>query len=1205
MSRFLEVFRFECSVQWRSPLFLLVTAAFFLLAFAAMGSENVQVGGGAGNLQLNAAYVVLQTTYVFAMLAMFAGVAFVALPITRDHELRTAELFMATGVPRLGFLLGRFAGGFLFAYLAAAASVLGTLVGTWMPWLDPERLRAFELLPYAYALGVVLLPTMLVTSAIFFAVAAVTRSLITAYLAVVALLVAWVVLQINTDAESLATMALWDPFGVLAFAEQTRYWTVFERNAEVPALQGVLLTNRLLWLGIAFIALVIAAWRFDFAPPARQRRGARQRGRARQGAERPAPAMAASWQRMKPVFDARTVWRQLCSQVRMDARGVFLSVPFYVLLAFAVLNALGALFNSITPMYGAPVYPRTGLLVTALQGSYVFVIVAIIVYYAGELTHRERTSRIAGIVDASPVPSGMLAASKILALWGVIVAFLAVGMITSVLFQLGHGYTHLELDVYAFGLFVVGGWTPYLLTVLAVAIQALVRNRFVGMLALILVFVTQISLDGLGFEHVLYQFGTPEAVHSDLNGWRPFVEPLLTIGAYWSAFAVLLWVVAHLFMRRGEPAGWRDRLVDARRRLGVATLGAAVVAGLAMAALGGWIFYNTNVLNEYRTEDDRKAIAAEYEQRYVALRDRPFPEPVAMDVGVDIFPDGPRLLSTGTATLRNVHAVALDEVVVNLAPVLEVDDLTIIDARLAERDERHGVYRFELAAPLAPGEDVTLTWRLRWETPGFANDGPNLRVVRNGTFVDNSEIMPLPGYDANRELTDNNDRRKYGLGPARRAAPYGSAGADAPAGLGLRTRTAFRARVSTAPDQIAVAPGYLVREWQADGRRHFEYRMDAPIWPFVSFSSARYAVAEGAWNDVALQVFHHPVHHHNVARMLEASQKSLAYFTEAFSPYQYRQFRILEFPGYQRFAQAFPNTIPYSEAIGFVSDLRDPKDIDVVFYVTAHELAHQWWAHQVIGRDEQGSTFIIETLAQYSALMMLEREYGPQQMRRFLKYELDAYLSGRGGELIEELPLKLVENQPYVHYRKGSVAMYALRDAIGEAAVNRALARFLDRYAFQGPPFPQTGDLLALFREEAGPEHDELIIDLFERITLYDLTVDEATAQPLGDGRHRVSLTVSARKLYADGEGREQEAPLDQRMDVGVFPAPDASADLGPNDLPAPLALEKRSIRSGTQTLEFVVDGVPERVGIDPYVKMIDRNPDDNLRTVTVVSGSG
>jgi ABC-type transport system involved in multi-copper enzyme maturation permease subunit len=1197
MSRFFEVFRFECAVQWRSPLFLLVAAAFFLLAFAAMASENVQVGGGTGSLQLNAAFIILQTTYVFAILGMFAGVAFVAMPITRDHELRTAELFMATGVPRLGFLLGRFAGGFLFAYLAAAASVLGTLVGTWMPWLDPERLRAFELLPYAYALGAVLLPCMLVTGAIFFAVAAVGRSLVGAYLAAVALLIAWVVMQINTDAETLATTALWDPFGILAFAEQTRYWTVFERNAEVPALTGVVLTNRLIWLGIAAAALALAAWRFDFSPP--RRRGRRRRP----GPEPLAPVAASPWRRVAPGFDAGTVWRQLGSQVRMDARGVFLSVPFYVLLAFAVMNALGALFNSITPIYGAPVYPRTGVLVTALQGSYVFVVVAIIVYYAGELTHRERSSRIAGIVDASPVPSGVLAASKILALWGVIVAFLGVGMITSVLFQLGHGYTDLDLGVYAFGLFVVGGWTPYLLTVLAVAVQALLSNRFVGMLALILAFVVQISLDGLGFEHVLYQLGTPDAVHSDLNGWHPFVEPLLTIGAYWSAFALLLWVAAHLFMRRGEPAGWSERLADARGRFGPGVRAVTVAAIVAMAGLGGWIYYNTNVQNEYLTEDDRQAAAAAYEKRYSALRERPTPEPVAMDVAVDIFPDGPRLLSAGTATLRNVHAVAVDEVMISLAPALEVDALAIADARLAGQDEDQGVYHFALTAPLAPGEDVTLTWRLRWETPGFANDGPNLRLLRNGTFVNSTEIMPLPGYDASRELTDNNDRRKYGLGPARRAAPYGSAGDDAPGGLGVRARTEFRARVSTAADQIAVAPGYLVRDWEEGSRRHFEYRMDAPIWPFVSFSSARYAVANDVWRDVALQVFHHPAHHHNVARMIEASRKSLDYFTEAFGPYQYRQFRILEFPGYERFAQAFPNTIPYSEAIGFVSDLRDPKDIDVVFYVTAHELAHQWWAHQVIGRDEQGSTFIVETLAQYSALMVLEHEYGPQQMRRFLKYELDAYLSGRGGELIEELPLKLVENQPYVHYRKGSIAMYALRDAIGESAVNRALARFVDRHAFQGPPFPQTGDLLALFREEAGPAHEQLITDLFERITVYDLAVDEATARPLGDGRHRVTLTVSARKLYADGQGREQEAPLEQMLDVGVFPAADPS--LGPNDLPPPLVLEKHRISSGTRTLEFVVDGVPERVGIDPYVKMIDRNPDDNLRRVTPQPGPG
>jgi ABC-2 type transport system permease protein len=1190
LTRFVEVFRFECAVQGRSPLFLLVAGAFFLLAFAAMASENVQVGGGAGNLDLNAAYVIVQTSFVFSILAMFGGVAFVAMPITRDHELRTAELFVATGVPRLSFLLGRFAGGFLFAYLAAAAAVLGTLAGTWMPWLDPERIRPFEAAPYLFSLGVVLLPSLFVTCAIFFAVAALARSLIMAYLAVVALLIAWVVLQINSDAESLSAMALWDPFGILAFADLTRYWTVFERNAEVPDLSGVLLINRLIWLGVALIALALAAWRFDFAPP-------RRRGRkAKALAEGDAPVVV-GWRRVSPSFHAGLPWRQLWSQLRMDARGVFLSVPFYVLLAFAVMNALGALFNSITPMYGAPVYPRTGVLVAALEGSYVFVIFAIIVYYAGELVHRERTSRVAGIIDATPVPGGVLAAAKILALWGVILAFLGVGMVASILFQLGHGHTHLDLPVYLFGLFVVSGWTPYLLAVLAVAIQSLVRNRFVGMLVLILLFVVLISLDGLGFEHSLYQFGTPEAVHSDLNGWQPYVEPVLTLGAYWSLFALLLWVAAHLFMLRGQPASWRERLTEAGHRLTSPVSTTAALAAIGMALLGGWIFYNTNVLNEYLTEEDREAAAAEYERRYVQYRDQAFPEPVDIDARVDIHPDGPRLDSVGTASLRNVHGEPMTEVVLSLAPALEVHELTLSGADQAAVDADLGFYRFALQHPLAPGAELKLRWRLAWETPGFSNGPPNLRVVGNGTFVDSTEIMPIVGYNAGRELTDNNDRRRHGLGPARRAPPYGSTGEDAAGALGAHTRTDFRARISTAADQIALAPGYRVRDWVADGRRHFDYRMDAPIWPFVSFSSARYAVAEERWNDVVLQVFYHPAHDYNVQRMLDASRKALDYFTEAFGPYQYRQFRILEFPGYQRFAQSFPNTIPYSEAIGFLSDLRDPSDIDVVFYVTAHELAHQWWGHQVVGRDEQGSTFIVETLSQYSALMVLEREYGPERMRRFLKYELDAYLSGRGGELIEELPLKLVENQGYVHYRKGSIAMYALKDAIGEPAVNRALARFVERYAFQGPPFPQTGDLIELFRIEAGAEHQALITDLFERITLYDLAVTEATAEALGNGRHRVAITVTARKLYADGEGREEDAPMEQLLDIGIFPA--GNGPFGPTDLPEPLLLEKHRITTGSTRLEFEVEGAPARVGIDPYVKMVDRNPDDNLKSLT------
>src|SRR4029077_8097489 len=135
-----------------------------------------------------------------------------------------------------------------------------------------------------------------------------------------------------------------------------------------------------------------------------------------------------------------------------------------------------------------------------------------------------------------------------------------------------------------------------------------------------------------------------------------------------------------------------------------------------------------------------------------------------------------------------------------------------------------------------------------------------------------------------------------------------------------------------------------------------------------------------------------------------AIKASLDYYTTRFGPYQHKIVRIVEFPRYAAFAQSLPNTIPYSEAIGFIARLGDPQDIDYPFYVTAHEVAHQWWGHQLVGADARGATMLSETLAQYSAMMVMEKRYGPDNMRRFLEYELDKYLTGRSGERQRELP---------------------------------------------------------------------------------------------------------------------------------------------------------------------------------------------------------
>src|SRR5690625_6303856 len=173
--------------------------------------------------------------------------------------------------------------------------------------------------------------------------------------------------------------------------------------------------------------------------------------------------------------------------------------------------------------------------------------------------------------------------------------------------------------------------------------------------------------------------------------------------------------------------------------------------------------------------------------------------------------------------------------------------------------------------------------------------------------------------------------------------------------------------------------------------------MDQPMLNLFSFMSARFVVERDRHAGVENEVHHPPRHDYNLKRMIAAVKKSLDYFNREFTPYQFDQVRILEFPGYASFAQAFANTIPFTESIGFIADLRDPDDLDYVTDITAHEMAHQWWAHRVIGADMQGSTLLSEALAQYSALMILRESEGENAVRKFLRYELDQYLHGQIG----------------------------------------------------------------------------------------------------------------------------------------------------------------------------------------------------------------
>jgi ABC-2 type transport system permease protein len=497
---------------------------------------------------------------------------------------------------------------------------------------------------------------------------------------------------------------------------------------------------------------------------------------------------------------------------------------------------------------------------------------------------------------------------------------------------------------------------------------------------------------------------------------------------------------------------------------------------------------------------------------------------------------------------------------------------------------------------MQPGETRTLSFVTAHAQHGFRNGGNIVNIMDNGTFVTTQDVAPVIGMDRQALLQDRSKRRKYGLPPELRLPKLGTPGADQFNYLGHDADwVTAEITVTTDADQIPIAPGYAVSEVVKDGRRTVRFVAESPVLYFFSALSARYAVSTVNYKGVAISVYYDPKHPWNVARVQRTMEAGLDYYNANYSPYQFHQVRVLEFPAPQgSFAESFgAGTIPWSEGIFFIADQRDASKVDMVTYVGAHELGHQWWAHQVIGADEQGDTMLSETLAQYSAAMVMKHMYGPYMMRKFLRFELDNYLRARGGSVLEEQPLERVEDQPYIHYRKGSVVMYRLQDQIGEDNVDKALRMLLHDFAFKGPPYPTSLDLVNDFRQVAPADKQQLITDLFEKITLYDLKATKAIYRKRADGRYDLALTIDAKKVYADGQGRETETPMNETVDVGAFDVEPASPGY---DAGKVIAIQRVPIHTGQQTINLIVGRQPKFAGVDPFNTMITR---DSQATIT------
>jgi hypothetical protein len=1189
-----EFFKFELATQLRQPLLWVCALIFGALAFGASTSDAIQVGGSIGNVNRNAPVVVAQMLGVFSLMSMFVVTIFIAGTVLRDSEVGISDMLFATPMKKRDYLVGRFAAGLLACLVIFAGIVIGMMLGPLMPWVDTQRVGPFPGAAYLWGLAVIVLPNLFLTGALLMLLAATTRSIMLVYVGVLAFFVLWILagtFTSNIDNEWIAVLS--DPFGVRAFSRATRYFSTAESNAGLPELVGYILANRLLW---AAVALVLFGLTLVLFKPQRAGTGKRLFGKAKAQPQAAAVPAQLKLPRIEPRFRASTRWIQCWHIFAFDAAAVFKSVPFLVMLLFSVMNLVGA-SSQMGEIFGTTVYPMTHLMVEMLNGSFTFMLVIIVTFYAGELIFKERQAKIADVNDAMPMPNWAPLVAKSLALIGVVLAFLFTGVLAAIVIQLIKGGAPVEPMVYLESILIAG--LPFILMGLfALVLQVVTNNKFIGYLLMILLMVWQIAAGILHFDHNLYNVaGLPATPYSDMNGFGHFIAGWGWFAVYWSLFMVAALIVAQAFWVRGLSFAWRIRVREAGRRLKGGAGAALAVFVAAFAATGGWIFYNTNTLARYEAGDVGMDKQAQYEKAYRQYKDLPHAKVIDVRAAVDIYPEQRRLSIRGSYVLENKTGKPVDRLPLQVNPDTVVTWTKLPAHLVLVNDTVSGFSILKLAQPMAPGARLPLEFVVDVRRPGFSNGGRSDTINLNGTFFNNREFFPQLGYQSDAELRDRNERRKRGLGEPERMPKLEDEAARRNSMFGAEADwISFETTVSTSAGQVALAPGYLQKSWQENGRNYYQYKMDQKMMPFFAYLSADWQVKKGDWKGIPIEVYHDPKHAYNVDRMVTATQKSLDYYTTQFTPYQHKQVRILEFPNYATFAQSFANTIPFSESIGFIADLRDKEAIDYVFYVTAHEVAHQWWGHQVTAANVQGASMLIESLSQYSALMVMEKEYGRHQMRRFLRHELDRYLRSRGGEKIEELPLVRVENQDYIHYRKGSLVFYRLRDEIGEEALNRALKRYLEDKGYQESPFTTSRELLDYIRAEAPESKHALIADLFEKIVFYDNRVLDAKAVKRADGQWDVTMKLHLAKMEADGHGKEAARAYDEPVEIGIF----ARADGAKEKDERVLFLEKRVLAGDNPVVMVTVKEKPFEVGVDPYNKMIDRVSKDNRKTVSV-----
>ena len=1061
------ILKFELKYLFRSISLYIYMSVFFLASMIAMaGAAGVFGDNSTSGSIANSPLGVYSFTMFFCKLLLILVPVICGMSIYRDYVSNFSGLFYTYPFTENEYLSGKFISSFIAIIIIAFSIIAGLIAGVHFPGVDASQTISNDPFVFIHLFAVYMFPNLLFFSIVVFSTVALTRNIYSGFIVLVLIIIFTEIIS-RIAGGSVASL-IGDPFGEKATGALTQFFTRTQRDSLSIPVNEVILLNRLFWLmtGVVIWLFTLRNFRFggnELLLKRKKKNKIEIPIRTRESKAIFAHPVSGAGQKLFSQFiTALKISKAEFSLILRS--GLFISILIAGSLLVAVLTLIP------NPQIGVKLLPATRVVLGLPVFFYSKIIMVLTFLYAGILIHRPAASRFADLINVSQVSDCMLMLSKLLALAKVQLTLLASIMATGIAVQIFSGYYEFEIGHYMFDLFVIHFYGLLIWGMASLFVQSVFSNQYAGFFFLIASSLGISNLSSFGINSAVLKFNQTPFLdfylrYSDMSGYGHGLESYFIYESYWLLLGLFLLCVAILFTRREHTQSLSERFSIAVTKFKGKIVYVSMISFLMFFSSGAFLIREENKPeNASLTAEEEQELLRQFQMNNQQYKNLVQPRITSVFVKMNLFPESNSFKADGHYMLINKSSRKIDTLLVK-SGYDEITSVTLSQEAIILSEDlglRFTVYL--LKNGIEPGDSMELSFSITNKPNTFLVQNSN--VLKNGTYL-KSDIFPRLGYFADTENHYPEDSNLTGN-------HYQSIDSDL---------IDFESIVSTSPEQTAIAPGYLIDEKAADGRKYFHYKMDSKIKFVFGYNSGKFEMVEQNHKGVNLRVYYHKNHVKSIGSFMNGLKASLDYNTQYFGQLPHRQAQVIEFSLSEgTYATTAANCIPISEA-RFLTDTKEIADgnVDISFYVAAHELAHQWWGNIVIPADALGATMITESVAEYLTAKIYEKQFGKKSAAKFLDIQLNRYLSGRSEETNKENPLIHVHpDQTYISYGKGAIALYTLSQYIGEESLNNALKDYLVHVSRPGQPYSTSVELIEYLRQATPDSLQYLITDMFE-----------------------------------------------------------------------------------------------------------------------------